>query len=172
MDSSSLSVAASPRASRVVIVFSDLNVTLKGYFCRAGQPDVLPATRPVYLQLAAAHAYPHLSIEQSAPPADRDRSAGAGAAAARLAGAPLMNAQPHRIAGADLEKADVDALREARMALDRGAECRHRCRVDIRDREHCVRVADRDRANLVRPARDLEGILLPLAQRLEGKRGG
>ena len=80
---------------------------------------LLPGTRPVYAQLAAAHAHPHLGVQEPAAPADGHRRAGAGAAGERLAGAALVDAQPDAAAVDDLHEAGVHPPREARMALDR-----------------------------------------------------
>src|ERR1700744_4075192 len=69
MDSSSVSTATTPRASRVVILL-DLDVAFEGYLGRTRQPDVVSPIRPVYAQFAPARAHVHLSIELSTSATD------------------------------------------------------------------------------------------------------
>jgi len=74
---------------------------------------MFPRARPVYPQLAAAHAHLHLGVEPAARSPDGDRGAGAGAARKRLTGAALMDAQADAGAVGDFHKSDIHALGEA-----------------------------------------------------------
>src|SRR5215469_5252653 len=170
MPSSSLSAAARPRASRVVIIALDLDLTLERYLYRAGQPDVLPDTAPVYPQLAAAHAHAHAPIEPSAPHRNRDGRTGAGAAAERLARAALVHAQPYLRARDDLEKAGVHALRKARVALDQRPEGGDRDVVDRCHGHYRVGVAERDDHDLESLTTHFQRIAVRLGRGLEGER--
>src|SRR5580704_19558216 len=150
----------------------DLDVTFERHFGRAAQPDVLPAPRPVYPQLAPAHLHPYLRLDEAPTAGDGRRCARAGTAGERLAGAALVDAQLQVRAVDDLEEAGVHPARETRVALDGGPERGDGRSVHRLDREHRVRIAERNRADRERAALDLERVRVGLRGRLEGERAG
>jgi hypothetical protein len=80
----------------------------------------------LYVESASWQVHAHVFVEQAVAPADGDRRAGAGAAGPGLPGAAFMDTQPDVAAIHDFHEADIGALREARVVLDRGAEAGNR----------------------------------------------
>src|SRR5690606_28696055 len=67
--------------------------------------------------------------------------AGAGAAGLGLSRAPFPDAQARLVAINDLQEANVDALRKARMVLKAWAQLMHRRAVDIVNAQHGMGIA-------------------------------
>jgi hypothetical protein len=95
---------------------------------------MFPRARPVYAQLAAAHAHLHFGIKPAARAADGDRRAGAGATGERFTSAALMDAQTDVGAVGDFHESDIHALPEAPMMLDGRTQALDRGRRDARRR--------------------------------------
>src|SRR5215472_14632040 len=100
----------------------DLDVTFERDFGRTAQPDVRSPALPVYAQLAAAHLDPNGGVDEPAAAGHGGRGARTRAAGERLAGAALVDAKSEVRAVDDLEEPGVHTPREARVALDAGAE--------------------------------------------------
>ncbi len=150
---------------------SNLDSAFEGHFGRPREPDRLTRARPVYAQLAAAHAYLDALVQSTVMSAHRDGCACARSAGECLTGAALVDAQVDVRAVEYFHEAHVHALRKTPMALDGGTEAIHGRGFDRRYREHSVRIAHGDRADVHLRAGDFERIDVSFAGCVERKRG-
>src|SRR3569833_3967721 len=146
MDSSSVSVAGRPRASRVVIL-SNLDVAFEGYLRWTRQPDMFARTAPVYAQLAATHAYANLGIQTAALTPYGHGRARACPTRQGLSGTALIDPQTNVAGIYDLHEAGVHPVRKSPIPFDGRSKAFHRrplYRHDFKDR---VRIANRNRTD-------------------------
>jgi hypothetical protein len=127
-------------------------------FGRPLHPHRIVTAGPRHGQRSAARFHAHRRIEQAArDPCDR-RRAGTGAAGERLAGAALPHSQRDAMAIGYLHVAGVDAVGEARMALEPRSLRRDGRRCNVGNHLDRVRIAHRHDGELERLAVELDAL--------------
>src|SRR5579884_4504315 len=109
---------------------------------RRPRHDDVPVLAPEDIESAAVEHYARLAPGKAAPVRGDERRAGAGAAGAGEADAALPHPQPDVPPVAERGDADIGALGKQRMAFEDRAERGEVDRLNIGDKEGCVRIAD------------------------------
>src|SRR5688572_6040646 len=149
---------------------ADLDSTRERYSGGAFHPNVFAVSVPRDLEISAGQLDLDGGIESAMTSADGDSRASSGAARQGFADAAFENTQPDVRAIDDFHEADVHAVRESWVALDRGAQAIDWCARDRGDREHGVGIAHRHRADLDFSSCDGERIDVRLRGSVERQR--